>query len=132
MPIKLNGITIFDDTLKANTDLSNVSSTGTSTGASWSMPSTVSTTLTLGASGTEYTAPANGYVVLAVTSGLSYFYLVNKTTGLASGVTQGGAGFTCRLFIPVKKNEKFEVDYQLTPDAYIFAFIYAEGSKTEA
>lgn len=117
---------------KADIDLGNVSATGKSTSAGWAMPSTVSTSLTLGASGTEYTAPANGYVVLAVTSGLSYFYLVNKTTGLASGVTQGGTGFTCRLFIPVQKDDKFEVDYQLTPDAYSFTFIYAEGSKTEA
>ena len=117
---------------KADLDLANVSATGTSTGAGWAMPSSVYDTLTLGASGAQYTAPANGYVFLATTSNLSYFYIVNETTGFASGVTNAGTGFTSRIFLPIKKGEVFSIQYQVAPSSVIFSFYYAEGSKSEA
>lgn len=50
----------------ANTNLSNVTATGSSTAAGWAMPSTTYTDLTLGASGATYTAPANGYFTINI------------------------------------------------------------------
>ena len=55
----VNGNVTIDLNGKADTDLSNLTSTGKSTGAELAMPSHTSVPLTLGANYSTYTAPAN-------------------------------------------------------------------------
>ena len=91
-----------------------------STISGWSMPSSRYIDLTLGASGSTYTAPANGYFSFFSTSqGIN---LYNGQNGMRSYITtnSGSAGF-----LPVKKGATV-ILYNTTTNA-VFRFIYAEG-----
>lgn len=92
-------------------------------------PSNLVGSLMLGASGTEYTAPANGYYCLAVTSNLSSWSITNTSNGLTSRAVNAGNGYSCSLYLPIRKGEKCRVDYQINPISYDFRFIYAEGDR---
>lgn len=103
------------------------------------MPSGKYINLTLGASNSTYTAPADGYFVILMNA-------VNNTTmtvGMASGVSR--VGFTTVIpannnlqgnnfggFIPVKKGDTASVFYSGTTSAFRFRFVYAVGSESEA
>lgn len=97
------------------------------------MPSDRYIDLTLGASGTIYTAPADGWIILRRTSTASgqYLQLINDASAklqyfVQSGVNSGIIGAS----IPVKKGDNFAVAYTLGSSTnQIFRFIYAEGSK---
>lgn len=114
---------------KANTDLSNLDATGKSYGAGLSMPSDNYVDLTLEPSGYEYTAPATGYYVFSKysTAANQYYGARNDDNGLCVVGRSVANGVVCGLFIPVKKGDKFIVDYALAGATLLFRFIYAEG-----
>ena len=116
---------------KADVDLTNVNATGTAAMAKMSMPSSKYDTLTLGANGATYTAPANGYYFWLITSGgLSYYGIANNSgSAMETGSVAAAANYGVRLFMPVKKGDIITVIYQWTPASYTFRFIYAEGDK---
>lgn len=96
-----------------------------STVSGWSMPSNKYITLTLGASGATYTAPANGYFTLFGhvnsaeiynTSGSNLYWGVNGPTSTFKGVS-------CLA----KKGDIVKIYYTTYGDNVIFRFIYAEG-----
>ena len=97
------------------------------------MPSDRYTDLTLGASGTSYTAPADGWVIFRRTSTASgqYLQLVNNTSASLQYFVQSGANSgVIGASIPVKKGDEFTVGYNLGSSTnQIFRFIYSEGSK---
>jgi len=99
--------------------------------AGWSMPSSRYIDLTLGASGTQYTAPANGwYVVGKAGSGNieQYITIINNNNDLRIfGSTANGFGIS--LFIPVKKGDNVIINYTLSGATNRFKFIYAEGEN---
>ena len=120
---------------KADVDLTNVNDTGTSKCVSWVMPSTTYDDLTLGASGSTYTAPANGYMLISglFTStswgGATASLSANNITIHCSGTT--GIAGSCLL--PVKKDDIVTVGYySLNTSSATFRFIYAKGSESEA
>lgn len=124
---------------KADTDLTNVNDSGTSRGAGWALPSETYESLTLGASGTIYTAPANGWVMITqkLTSGYMALAVVyTSEDGICSQqVNTTSQPVNLNLFIPIGKNENFKVDYAgtLGADTYNrFQFVYAQGSESEA
>lgn len=97
-----------------------------------STPSTRFNSLTLGASGTTYVAPANGWVSILKTSNGTgqYMTLVNvtkniliRTNNTAVAVDQSG------LLLPVSKGDTFRVDYSYSGATNAFKFIYSEGDK---
>lgn len=101
----------------------------------YAMPSSTYTDLTLGSSGTTYTAPANGWFVVradgsaANTSGI----LTNTSNGVGDSFTTGNGGspwlfLTC----PALKGQNVLFDYSSLTTIYWFRFVYAEGSKSEA
>ena len=102
-----------------------------STIAGYAMPSNRYIDLTLGASGSTYTAPANGWVCfIGTTSGAGSVYLKNIPTDITSSEAYNGGVFYPTLYIPVKKNDTFTVyTNNCSVKADIFKFIYAEGSK---
>lgn len=121
-----------DLTSAANTSLSNVISTGTSSSAGWAMPSGTYVDLTLGASGVTYTAPANGYFMLHMVADNSgqYIQLVNITSGLICFNNSSGAyGITAA--VQAQKSDVIACEYTATGSVLSFKFIYAEGSKSE-
>ena len=100
--------------------------------AGWSMPSGKYIDLTLDVSGTEYTAPANGYVVIdgQATDAWSEITLDNRGSAGTSNMTTScyprNNGQYLATFVPVKKDDRVYYYYSNITLQY-FRFIYAEG-----
>lgn len=125
---------ITDDTTSldvANLSLSNINNTGTSRGAGWAMPSNTSINLTLGASGTTYTAPANGWVFFEAWSAanMQFLQLVGNGVVSTTWIPASNAG---SIYIPVQKNDLITANYNITGALINFKFTYAQGSESEA
>lgn len=118
-----------DITGKADTDLSNLSSTGKSTVAELPMPSDNYINLTVPASGSSYTAPANGYVSMyALTNGSGAITLDN--VGIYQNIgsvvwTPSSQGLSA--YVPVRKGQSVRIGYINIAQFLSFKFIYAEG-----
>lgn len=95
--------------------------------STWAMPSNKYINLTLGASGTTYTAPANGYFCHIGTFGTTagYVLLDNTNTKL---ITQsyGGNNVNSHVYLPAKKGDVVKATYNNTKSGAIY-FVYAEG-----
>lgn len=102
-----------------------------STISGWAMPSSKYIDLTLGASGTQYTAPANGWVFFQDTGNQSYSALVLRTNYIRVSLTpgSGGNGIMSEI-MPVKKGDIFYAEYaNITGENRLFRFVYAEGEN---
>lgn len=99
----------------------------------WSMPSSKYIDLTLGASGSTYTAPANGWVILRgnitnaqnITLARTTFGMWNDITERTTGIVDSSASNI--VSIPVRKGNTFQIIYTGTVD--LLRFIYAEGEE---
>lgn len=101
-----------------------------STISGWSMPSSRYIDLTLGASGSTYTAPANGYLFLSKDAGSDWYYCNLVNTSMNLGCFQSEyrtSPNTCCM--PAKKGDVIRVDYNATGTTRYFRFIYAEGEQ---
>lgn len=121
------------DTLQ-NVDLINIArmqETIPAQAAHAAMPSDKYIDLTLGASGTTYTAPADGWISFAkkLTATGQFVNLSNDTIGMATmgcNASDGYGGNTS-CFIPCKKGDKVVTWYTAGGDFLVLKFIYAEG-----
>ena len=113
---------------KADTNLGNLSAAGKDLASGLGMPSNRYIDLTLGASGSTYTAPANGWV---------YFQTLNTTQVGYQAIYTGYIGIenrttimssACTVFLPVREGYNFFVYYD-TQGTRTFRFIYAEGAE---
>lgn len=112
---------------KADTSLSNLSTAGKDLASGLGMPSNRYIDLTLGASSSSYTAPANGYFVVRVPfTGNQACALFNTTTLVGINLNSNGT-WTAYGNIPVKNNDVVQLWYNCTPN--LFRFVYAEGDK---
>jgi hypothetical protein len=86
--------------------------------------------LELLASGTTYTAPANGWYSLHKASGATGKIIVvtNTKTGIGSSVTSSGTSQILRADAQVKKGQIAYVAYDATGATKVFRFIYAKGN----
>jgi hypothetical protein len=95
------------------------------------MPSDRYIDLTLGASGSTYTAPANGKYYLAKISGATGFRniaLSNVTAHyLVHDFSENTIGITLNANLEAKKGDIVRIDYTSTGSTIDFKFIYAEG-----
>ena len=99
-------------------------------GSGAGFPSSNYDDLSLGASGTSYTAPANGYFYLNKVAGVAdaYVSLQNSTAGgLGIVLHVPGTANTCRGAIWARKNDIIRIDYNASGTTNAFRFIYAEG-----
>ena len=97
--------------------------------AQQAMPSGKFIDLSLGASGTKYTAPANGwfYIERGSKSGDKWINVSNGLYAIASTSISGV--YNAKILYPVKKNDVVTVSYTVDTDNPPFRFIYAEGEK---
>lgn len=97
------------------------------------LPSSNYVNLTLGASGSTYTAPANGWVFFAKASGTSgQFNSITNSTGseLRNDCVSSSSGQWATVSCSVKKGDKFILEYTTTGETKRFRFIYAEGQQS--
>lgn len=124
---------------KATTDLDNLTNAGKIVVANLGMPSNVTLPLTLPASNTVMTAPADGYVsfVKKASATNQYIYLSNcQSDGTGDYISTNGfssaANQNLHVYLPVKKNDYFIVGYTVGGATQTFQFTYAKGSESEA
>jgi hypothetical protein len=101
------------------------------------MPSKSYVDLTLGASGSSYTAPADGYVqIAATTSGTQYINIYTKVDDAAAESMNnmllyqqitGASNYTLTPMIPVRAGQIFYVNYNAS-NVPLFRFIYTKAS----
>jgi hypothetical protein len=95
------------------------------------MPSTKYVDLTLGATGTSYQAPANGYYTIKKNSNTSgqYLSLVNTNTKIEFEDRNTGTTNQLRCYVLARKGERVNVYYTAGGNLQYFRFIYAEGEN---
>jgi hypothetical protein len=112
---------------KADTGFGNVLDSAKELMANSSMPSGTYKDLTLGSSGSKYTAPADGWVALnKKATGAQYSQIASG--GLAASAV-GTSNSDVVVYLPVKAGNSFTVFYSLGGTTAYFRFIYAEGCK---
>ena len=116
----------------ANSNASNFSQAGRSYLSGLGMPSGRYINLTLLASGSSYTAPANGYFIMygVATAANAYVYFVGA--GMNPRFYSPLSGGTAAGFCPAKKGQSFRIDYgniNTSADSSSLRFIYAEGEN---
>ena len=115
----------------ANSNMSNISNAGKSFIASMGMPSSKYENWTLGASGTTYIAPSNGYMLLRrVSTGVGQYVVgmdTNKNNYYDIGWSSANGQNLCAI-VPCLKGAIIQFDYS-APTAVQFRFIYAEGEN---
>ena len=96
-------------------------------GSGIGFPSSSYEDLTLGASGSTYTAPANGWFFInrGSTSGNKYVEISNGIAAVASTTISGIAN--AAVLYPVRKGDVVTVKYTANTSGPAFRFIYAEG-----
>ena len=117
---------------KADINASNFNADGKSLLSGLGMPSGRYIDLTLGASGSTYTAPANGYFIMSgvATSANAFVYFVGS--GMNPRFYAPGTGGTAAGFIPLKKGKACRIDYaniNISANTTTFRFAYAEGEE---
>lgn len=100
----------------------------------YGMPSSKYIDLSLGTSGTSYTAPANGYFNVAKLSSSSgqFLSIFGKNNLFAVQTTSTASNNKLGNFVPVFKGETITITYNAGGNVEIFRFIYAKGSESEA
>ena len=114
----------FESIEQADDELYAVSASGIG------FPSSRYEDLTLGASGTEYTAPANGRFFIYKNAGGTNQYVTLTNTSCANMQTHfwvpiSGAG--CANYIEARKGDVVKITYTASGATNYFRFIYAEG-----
>lgn len=113
-------------------NLGRIEETKVDKNSSWGFPSNRYIDLELGASGSTYTAPANGYVFIGKASTATdqnvNIYSINPVTQ-ASICWSTNKNQSLNAGISVKKGQKFACYYLADGDLFEFRFVYAEGSN---
>lgn len=123
-----------DLSVYANTDISNLTATGKSTGASLSFPSSVYDNLSWNANPNNQTAPANGWFWVDFTTSNTSQYVSTYVKDSSDNVKYSTVSWVppsngCGFIVPVLKGDKVTFSAgpgQLAAVNY-FRFIYAQG-----
>ena len=108
---------------KADTDLSNLTATGKAVCANLVMPGNNFINLTVGVSGANYRAPADGYFV-CYSSNICNTIIRNASYYIGSTVV-GASGYVNFNTFPVKKDDLVSFSYSAAIDKWLFC--YANG-----
>lgn len=115
---------------KVDLNLSNInpSNTAKSYFANLAMPSDTYEDLTIPASDTPFTVPADGYIYAKAMSG--FIYLTNVTGSELKTMNQLGSGIEGDIYLPVSKGDTVKFFYT-GGTVSLLRFIYSNGSKWE-
>ena len=102
-----------------------------STISGWSMPSSRYINLSLAASGSTYTAPANGYFYLGKShsSAGGIIDMQNITSKVRLQTSNVVANDYMFLYLPARKNDIIRINYRADGTLNGFMFIFAEGEN---
>lgn len=119
---------------KMDRDCSNRSDAGSGVMAHMAMLSNKYIDYTLNSSGSTYTAPADGYFIIAKRAGAADRYVVlnNQTNGIVNERHGVSAADAICLRQMVRKGDIVAVYYDATGDLIQFRFYYIVGSEHEA
>ena len=94
------------------------------------LPSNYYTALTLGASGTEYTATQSGYFLLSMQSSAAsqYIDMINTQSRYQERKYAVGSGQTVVVPCPAKKGDTITITYTTAGVLNNFVFIVSEGN----
>ena len=118
---------------KASISMDNISAEGKNVMASMSMPSSTGVELTFGASGTEYTAPSNGWFCVFVSgvSGTNINICLQNISTLFQILGMEKAFYSswgnARIFCPVKKGGTVKLVYSGSYSSTYVYFVSASG-----
>lgn len=95
-----------------------------------SMPSNTQIALTLGSSGTSYTAPADGWLetYLAGGTGSNYPYVTCKVNNISTYWSQVTSEHVDSMLIPMKAGDTFVISYGNSVKTLNLRYHYAEGA----
>jgi hypothetical protein len=118
---------------KADTDLTNATDQAKILMGGMAMPSNKIINLTVGASGSTYTAPANGWFFFSrqATANGQYAQIANSN-GVYNKRNEAFQYGACNVLFPVINGTTVSVSYTCNGTLYHFKFIYAKGSESEA
>lgn len=123
--------TSADNSGYANVDASNFTDAGTTFLSGLGMPSNRYETLTVGASGSTYTAPANGWFFANYTgSGQIRLEKSQGTTFFGTSTFAPSGTYRITMCYPILKGEKISMIYFGNIATKSLYFIYAEGNPT--
>ena len=87
--------------------------------------------LTLGVSGSSYTAPANGWVTFVKrTNRANQFVELGIPNGIRFRDSEGESSSAALTSLPVKKGDIFYITYTAGGTLTWFRFVYAEGEQS--
>ena len=122
----------------ANVDASNFTDSGTTFLSGLGMPSNRYETLTVGASGSTYTAPANGWFTFTTNNGTAF--LIKGASASDTGNNQyilprygsviNASGTRAAVMLPILMGEICKVSYNGSPSHKVLGFFYASGTPT--
>lgn len=115
---------------KATIDMDNLSTAGKAKVAGLAMPSNKYIDLTLGASGSQYTAPANGWVCFSYTTKTADRYIALENLSGKWGITSWcpvGYDNGLGVALPVLKQDIFRTNYTVDGSVKSLKFYYAQG-----
>ena len=118
---------------KMDRDNLNASNTGTAVGGGWSFPSDTYINLTLQASGSTYTAPADGYIYLGKSHSAvgGFIDMYNLTSQYRLQTNNPVANMFMLQTIPCRKGDIIQINYLADGTLNGFKFIYAVGSEPQ-
>lgn len=121
---------------KADVDLTNCTNIANIKMAHNAMPSNTYIDLTLGASGSTYTAPADGWFYVNKIAGADWHYVtITNTSKAGTGYSDWRSDYRTSVLtpmLPVQKGDVVVIEYNATGATQAFKFIYAQGSESEA
>ena len=128
---KISSFTPYTVDSVVNSNASNFSQAGRSYLSGLGMPSSKYIDLTLGASSSTYTAPANGWFVLrkAANNVGQYVYMYTTCVDIGTCFNVASGSDIPSYFLPVKAGDIVRIDYTLGGATMQFRFIYAEGEN---
>lgn len=129
----LDNLSVTGENHFANKDASNFTATGKATLAKIGYPDvTHYDDLTHGASGTSYTAPANGYFAIEESFGSSGYVQLrveDNNNDEKYAISTSGSNFGGRAILPVIMGTKVVLNYSGVNSNVYFRFIYAIGEN---